>query len=80
MMTVLHGLLTALAWPVALLAATEFIDSTWTIAIDRFFFLLVVYIEVLLIKGRTSNLCSLLSSVSIVFIGLQIVMQLLVSG
>ncbi|KAK7367334.1 hypothetical protein VNO80_09343 [Phaseolus coccineus] len=35
MMTVLHGLLTALAWPVALLAATEFIDSTWTIAIDR---------------------------------------------
>ncbi|CAJ1930333.1 unnamed protein product [Sphenostylis stenocarpa] len=34
MMTVLHGLLTALAWPVALLAATEFIDSIWTIAID----------------------------------------------
>ncbi|KAG5089428.1 hypothetical protein JHK86_002040 [Glycine max] len=35
MMTVLHALLTALAWPAALLAATEFIDSTWTIAIDR---------------------------------------------
>ncbi|KAG5145016.1 hypothetical protein JHK84_030559 [Glycine max] len=34
-MTVLHALLTALAWPAALLAATEFIDSTWTIAIDR---------------------------------------------
>jgi len=35
MLTVLHSLLTALAWPVTLLAATEFIDSTWTIAIDR---------------------------------------------
>ncbi|RDY10949.1 putative membrane protein F35D11.3, partial [Mucuna pruriens] len=35
MMTVLHALLTALAWPAALLAATDFIDSTWTIAIDR---------------------------------------------
>ncbi|KAK7406775.1 hypothetical protein VNO78_08406 [Psophocarpus tetragonolobus] len=35
MMTVLHTLVTALAWPTALLAVTEFIDSTWTIAIDR---------------------------------------------
>ncbi|KAK7307500.1 hypothetical protein VNO77_40627 [Canavalia gladiata] len=35
MMTVLSALVTALAWPVALLAATDFIDSTWTIAIDR---------------------------------------------
>ncbi|XP_061345628.1 uncharacterized protein LOC133291385 [Gastrolobium bilobum] len=35
MMTVLSALLTALAWPAALLAATDFIDSTWTIAIDR---------------------------------------------
>ncbi|CAL0311475.1 unnamed protein product [Lupinus luteus] len=35
MLTVLSALLTALAWPATLLAATEFIDSTWTIAIDR---------------------------------------------
>ncbi|XVE82527.1 hypothetical protein DITRI_Ditri16bG0012100 [Diplodiscus trichospermus] len=35
MMTVLSTLVTALAWPAALLAATDFIDSTWTIAIDR---------------------------------------------
>ncbi|WVZ23804.1 hypothetical protein V8G54_002348 [Vigna mungo] len=35
MMTVLSSLLTALAWPAALLSATDFIDSKWTIAIDR---------------------------------------------
>ncbi|KAL2348581.1 hypothetical protein Fmac_002581 [Flemingia macrophylla] len=35
MMTVMHALLTALAWPATLFAATEFIDSVWTIAIDR---------------------------------------------
>ncbi|XP_021605478.1 transmembrane and coiled-coil domain-containing protein 4 isoform X2 [Manihot esculenta] len=35
MMTVLSTLLAALAWPAALLAATNFIDSKWTIAIDR---------------------------------------------
>ncbi|MED6174291.1 hypothetical protein PIB30_067790 [Stylosanthes scabra] len=35
MMTVLSTLLTALAWPAALLAATDFIDSKWTIAINR---------------------------------------------
>ncbi|XVF15860.1 hypothetical protein REPUB_Repub09cG0192700 [Reevesia pubescens] len=35
MMTVLSTLLTALAWPAALLAATDFIDSTWSIAVDR---------------------------------------------
>ncbi|OMO84575.1 hypothetical protein COLO4_21965 [Corchorus olitorius] len=35
MMTVLGSLLTALAWPAALLAATDFIDSTWTIAVNR---------------------------------------------
>ncbi|WVY89563.1 hypothetical protein V8G54_035077 [Vigna mungo] len=34
MMTVLSSLLTALAWPAALLSATDFIDSKWTIAID----------------------------------------------
>ncbi|KAL5985842.1 hypothetical protein ACLOJK_027831 [Asimina triloba] len=35
MVTVLSTLLTALAWPATLLAATDFIDSTWTIAVDR---------------------------------------------
>ncbi|KAK6922641.1 Protein of unknown function DUF726 [Dillenia turbinata] len=35
MMTVLSTLLTALAWPAALLAVTDFIDSKWTIAVDR---------------------------------------------
>ncbi|KAL5099520.1 hypothetical protein RYX36_003847 [Vicia faba] len=35
MLTVLSALLTALAWPAALLSVTEFIDSTWSIAIDR---------------------------------------------
>ena len=36
MMTVLSSLLVALAWPATLLAATDYIDSKWTIAIDRF--------------------------------------------
>lgn len=35
MMTVLSTLITALAWPATLLAITDFIDSKWTIAIDR---------------------------------------------
>ncbi|XP_059438342.1 uncharacterized protein LOC132171127 isoform X2 [Corylus avellana] len=35
MMTVLSTLLTALAWPAVLLAATDFIDSKWTIAVNR---------------------------------------------
>lgn len=35
MMTVLSSLLAALAWPATLLAATDFIDSKWTIAVDR---------------------------------------------
>lgn len=52
MLTVLHSLLTALAWPVTLLAATEFIDSTWTIAIDRLIYLLIVYIELLFSKSK----------------------------
>lgn len=37
MMTVLSSLMTALAWPTTLLSLTNFIDSKWTIAIDRFF-------------------------------------------
>lgn len=35
MLTVLSTLMTALAWPATLLAATDFIDSKWTIALDR---------------------------------------------
>ncbi|XP_019172387.1 PREDICTED: transmembrane and coiled-coil domain-containing protein 4-like [Ipomoea nil] len=35
MMTVLSSFLTALAWPATLLALTHFIDSEWTIAVDR---------------------------------------------
>ncbi|GMH14901.1 hypothetical protein Nepgr_016742 [Nepenthes gracilis] len=35
MLTVLSSLLTALAWPATLLAATDFIDSKWAIAVDR---------------------------------------------
>lgn len=44
MMTVLHGLLTALAWPAALLTITDFIDSTWSIAVDRFLYLFLLCI------------------------------------
>lgn len=36
MYTVLGSLVAALAWPATLLSATDFIDSKWTIAIDRF--------------------------------------------
>ncbi|XVF31038.1 hypothetical protein REPUB_Repub16aG0111100 [Reevesia pubescens] len=35
-MTVLSTLLSALAWPAALLAATDIIGSTCSIAVDRF--------------------------------------------
>ncbi|XP_039119471.1 transmembrane and coiled-coil domain-containing protein 4-like isoform X1 [Dioscorea cayenensis subsp. rotundata] len=35
MMTVLGTLVTALAWPATLLAATDFIDSKWSIALNR---------------------------------------------
>ncbi|KAJ4851090.1 hypothetical protein Tsubulata_016166 [Turnera subulata] len=35
MLTVLSTLMMALAWPATLLAATGYIDGTWTIAIDR---------------------------------------------
>lgn len=36
MMTVLSTLFAALAWPAALLSATDLIDSKWAIALDRF--------------------------------------------
>ncbi|KAK3148598.1 hypothetical protein QOZ80_3BG0296980 [Eleusine coracana subsp. coracana] len=35
MRTVLSGLLAAFAWPATLLAAADFIDSKWSVAIDR---------------------------------------------
>ncbi|XP_039121466.1 uncharacterized membrane protein F35D11.3-like [Dioscorea cayenensis subsp. rotundata] len=35
MMTVLGTLVTVLAWPITLLAATDFIDSKWSIALNR---------------------------------------------
>ncbi|XP_020532325.1 transmembrane and coiled-coil domain-containing protein 4 isoform X2 [Amborella trichopoda] len=35
MLTVLNTLVAALAWPSTLLAATNFIDSKWSIAVDR---------------------------------------------
>ncbi|KAL8118092.1 hypothetical protein AgCh_015850 [Apium graveolens] len=35
MMTVLSSLLTALIWPATLLSLTSFIDSKWSIAVDR---------------------------------------------
>ncbi|KAI5409354.1 hypothetical protein KIW84_054962 [Lathyrus oleraceus] len=35
MLTVLSALLTALAWPTTFRSATDFIDSTWSVAIDR---------------------------------------------
>ncbi|KAL6518479.1 hypothetical protein OROGR_018981 [Orobanche gracilis] len=35
MMTVLSTLLTALAWPATLLVLTDFIDSKWTVAVNR---------------------------------------------
>lgn len=35
MLTVLGTLITALAWPATLIAATDFIDSKWTIALNR---------------------------------------------
>jgi hypothetical protein len=35
MLTVLSSLLTALAWPATLLGATDFIDSKWTLALNR---------------------------------------------
>jgi hypothetical protein len=36
MRTVLSGFLAAFAWPATLLAATDFIDSKWSVAIDRY--------------------------------------------
>ncbi|KAM3408979.1 hypothetical protein ACQJBY_001793 [Aegilops geniculata] len=35
MQTVLSGIISAVAWPATLVAAADFIDSTWSIAIDR---------------------------------------------
>ncbi|KAM3402635.1 hypothetical protein ACQJBY_006471 [Aegilops geniculata] len=35
MQTVLSGIISAFAWPATLVAAADFIDSTWSVAIDR---------------------------------------------
>ncbi|KAG9142624.1 hypothetical protein Leryth_020645 [Lithospermum erythrorhizon] len=50
MMTVLSSIMTALAWPAALLALTDFIDSKWSIAVDRSDKAGIILAEVLL-KG-----------------------------
>lgn len=42
MRTVLSGLLAAFAWPATLLAATDFIDSKWSVAIDRCLLTLII--------------------------------------
>lgn len=53
MLTVLSTLLAALAWPVTLLAATDFIDSKWTIAVDRLTYSFFHDFYVLLDEGFT---------------------------
>ncbi|KAK8940821.1 hypothetical protein KSP39_PZI009703 [Platanthera zijinensis] len=54
MMTVLSSLVAALAWPAVLLSATDFIDSKWTIAIDRSDKAGILLAEILL-KGLQGN-------------------------
>lgn len=54
MMTVLSSLVTALAWPAVLLAATDWIDSKWSMAIDRSDKAGTLLAEVLL-KGLQGN-------------------------
>lgn len=36
MQTVLSGIISAVAWPATLLSAADFIDSKWSVAIDRY--------------------------------------------
>lgn len=54
MLTVLSTLVAALAWPSALLSATNFIDSKWSIALDRSDKAGVLLAQVLL-KGLQGN-------------------------
>lgn len=56
MLTVLSTLITALAWPAALLAATDFIDSKWTIAVDRYTFPLLTISGTELLDGKRGKL------------------------
>lgn len=56
MLTVLSTLVTALAWPAALLAATDFIDSKWTIAVDRYTFPLLTISGMELLDGKRGKL------------------------
>ncbi|KAL8091429.1 transmembrane and coiled-coil domain-containing protein STS1-like isoform X2 [Apium graveolens] len=51
MMTVLSSLLTALVWPAALLTLTDFIDSKWSIAVDRSDKAGILLAEEVLLKG-----------------------------
>ncbi|OVA20406.1 Protein of unknown function DUF726 [Macleaya cordata] len=55
MMTVLSTLFVALAWPATLLAATDFIDSKWTIAVDRSDKAGKLLAEEVLMKGLQGN-------------------------
>lgn len=45
MLTVLSSLVTAFAFPAALLTATNWIDSKWSIAIDRYSLLCAVFLS-----------------------------------
>lgn len=58
MLTVLSTLVTALAWPAALLAATDFIDSKWTIAVDRYTFPLLTISGTELLDGKRGKTSS----------------------
>lgn len=58
MLTVLSTLITALAWPAALLAATDFIDSKWTIAVDRYTFPLLTISGMELLDGKRGKTSS----------------------
>ncbi|RZC66542.1 hypothetical protein C5167_010237 [Papaver somniferum] len=55
MMTVLSTLLAALAWPATLLTATDFIDSKWSIAVDRSDKAGEILAEEVLLKGLQGN-------------------------
>ncbi|KAI3959148.1 hypothetical protein MKX01_023824 [Papaver californicum] len=55
MMTVLSTLLAALAWPATLLTATDFIDSKWSIAVDRSDKAGELLAEEVLLKGLQGN-------------------------
>ena len=51
MFTILSSLVVAMALPLALISLTDFIDSRWALAIDRFLFLLLLLLLRLLGLG-----------------------------